>query len=152
MLNINDLSLFQRVQFGTVQLFVLRFYWPGFVRLYPLGSTQGFTAAALVDRNGNQNSYFFVLSAPVTTQIATVRLNIRIKPVLQNVDVVRLRPHLYAFDRLFFTHLPQYLSPILFIFPYTSFLLDFGANTIGDRHLRFEWDKLFVSFICPLMP
>ena len=63
------------------------------VLFHPFGSTQYLAVAILIDGNCYQNSYVFVLTSPIPTEIDSVHIDIRIVPLqwavapLLNVDV-----------------------------------------------------------------
>ena len=55
----------------------------GLVLLHAFGSTQNLTVAILIDGNCHQNSYIFVLSTPVSLEVDTVHIHIRVLTALQ---------------------------------------------------------------------
>ena len=55
----------------------------GFVLFHPLGGSQNLTKTVLIHGDCHQNSYIFVLSAPVAAQVDAVHIDIRIAPALQ---------------------------------------------------------------------
>ena len=55
----------------------------GLVLLHALGSAQNLTKTVLIHGDRHQNSYIFVLSAPVAAQVDAVHVDIRIAPALQ---------------------------------------------------------------------
>ena len=91
----------------------------GLVLLHAFSGTQNLTISVLVYCDGHQNSYIFVLSAPVAAQVYPVHIDVRVAPSLQgaippvlNVDICFLiqfadgcRGHLAA---------PQSLRDVLY--------------------------------------